>query len=604
MKAALAVVIAALVAGPVPAAVIDSPATPAPAREASEDEQSLGQIIGLLQSGRRDEAKEMLATFLMTREHHPVALEIQGTLALEENRLEAAEESLRRSLAVRPDSATATAKLGTVLMRRGDIAGGRVLLQKALKDDPSQPYPALQLARLEAAAGNYGAAIARYRGLIDGMPDGGQALTPFHLELADAYNAAKQYRDARALLAGRITDDLPAQARIASLRLAVWASIGLKDAEGAERDVRRLATLVPPGDRGLAVLAAQLDALKGDVESGADRLRAVQSPSSRPDPALTFALARLYAEHGKPHEAAEALRAAVDAMPREADPTLAITELATAMVEGGQPALAERTVEGYAARYPDRPRLGVMAASMQAARGDQAGAVARLAQIEQRTPDVAELHDLRAQILNGMGQPYAALASIRRAVQLDPQNINYWMSYSSIAHAVGGHRMMASAVAEGLKANPGNPDLLFDLALADDEEGRTDEANRKYREILKTDPQHVVTLVALARNLSAAPEGAEESKRLIASALQLRPDDPEIKAGYAMILHRGGDNRAALAILESLARAAPQDAMLQYRLAVVYRASGEEAKARAVGRTALSLGLGGAPAEELRGWIR
>jgi predicted Zn-dependent protease len=594
--------LAALIASPAPAAIIDPLAEPVSPREAGADEQSLGEIVRLLQTGRRDEAKEMLAAFLIARAHHPLALEIQGTLALEENRLEAAEESLRRALAAYPDSATIAAKLGAVLVRRGDIRGGRILLQKATKSDPSLPYAALQLARLEAAAGNRGAAIAQYRRLIDRLPGDGQALTPFHLELADVYNAARQYREARALLAGRIGDDLPQEARIAALRAAAQAGLGLKDAESAEREVQRLAALVPSNDRGFAVLAARLDALKGDVEAGANRLRAAQSGST--DPALTFAVARLYADNGKPREAAAVLQAAVNAMPRDADPTAAIRELATVLVEGGEAALAERTIAVYAARHSDLPRLAVMAASMEAARGDQLGALARLEQIERRAPELAELHDLRAQILNGMGRPQAALGSIRRAAQLDSRNIDYWMSYSAIAHAVGGHKLMAEALAEGLAANPGNPDLLFDLALADDEEGRTDEANRKYRQILDTDPQHVVTLVALARNLSVAPGGADEAKRLIAAALQLRPDDPEIKAGYALILHRGGDSRAALAILESLVRAAPRDAMLQYRLAVVYRASGEEVKALAVGRTALALGLGGAPAEELRAWVR
>jgi predicted Zn-dependent protease len=583
-------------AAPSSAATMDVPA-PVPPTASAVDRQ-LGAIIQLLQAGRRDEAKRELAAFLITNDHHALALEIQGTIALEENRLDAAEDSLRRSLAAQ-ESTTATAKLGAVRLRRGDLAGGRALLQKALQADPSQPYPTLELARLDAAAGNYGAAIARYRRLVSG-----DTLTALHIELADACLAAKQYRDARDIVAGRISESLPPVGQAEALRVAVRASIGLKDGESAERDLARLAKLVPATDRRFAVLAAELDALKGNVDAGAARLRAALSEGGPSEPALAFTLARLYAAGGKPNEAVEALDAAIAALPRAADPTVMIREVALVLVERGQTPLAERTVERYAANFPDRPGLGVLAASLLLARGDHVGALARLELIEARHPDTAELHDLRAQILSATGRPRQAIVSARRAARLDPQNIGYWISYSAIAHTIGGHKLMGEVLEQGLKANPGNPDLLFDLALADDEEGRTEEAARKYREILKTDPQHVVTLVALARNRSVAPGGAEEAKQSIAAALQFRPDDPEIKSDYAMVLHRGGDNRAALAVLESLARATPRDAMLNYRLATVYRAAGEQAKARAAGQAALSAGLRGAQADELRGWLR
>jgi predicted Zn-dependent protease len=582
---------------PAIAATMEAP-VPAVPQASDPDAQALGRIIGLLQAGRRDEAKRELAAFLITRDHHPLALEIQGTLALEENRLEAAEESLRRSLAAH-ESATATAKLGAVRLRRGDIAGGRALLQKALQADPSQPYPSLELARLDASVGNYGAAIAQYRRLVQG-----DTLTALHIELADAYIAAKQYREARDIVAGRISESLPPVGQAEALRVAIRAAIGLKDAESAERDLARLTKLVPESDRRVTILAAEFDALKGNVDAAVARLRAIQPQGGPQDSAIAFTMARLYAQGRKPQDAVASLDAAVAALPRNADPTPPVREILGLLAEGGQIALADRAVERYAARFPDRPGLGVLAASLLLARGDHVGALARLAQIEARSPDAAEVHDLRAQILNATGRPREAIVSARRAARLDPQNIGYWMSYSAIAHTVGGHKLMGEVLEQGLKANPGNPDLLFDLALADDEEGRTAEAASKYREILKTDPQHVVTLVALARNRSAAPGGAEEAKQAIAAALQLRPDDPEIKADYAMVLHRGGDNRAALAVLESLARATPRDAMLNYRLATVYRAAGEQAKARTAGQAALSAGLRGAPAEELRSWLR
>jgi tetratricopeptide (TPR) repeat protein len=592
---------AAALAASLPSADAEPPqeqAAPQPPRTVSVVEQALAEIVGLLQAGRRDEAKQLLAEFVGMFGIHPVSLEIEGTLALDENRLEEAESALRKSLAAQ-ESASATAKLGVVLLRRGDLREGRALLEKAARD-PAQSFAVLQLARLDAGLGNHGAAIAQYRRLLAATP----GLTPLHFELGEVYNAVGQYRETRALLAGRI-EGLPPAGRAAALRLAARASIGLRDAETAEREVALLSALLPGADFALVTLAAQLDALKGNVESGARRLRAAMTGAAAQDQPLRLALARLYASAGKVRpEAADAYSEVLTAMPQDADPEPIVRELASTLMGAGDAAGAERVFEAYASRYPDRPKLAVMAASLVAARGEFAEALARLAKIEGAGAPPPELYVLRAQIQRATGKPREAMEAARRAARIDPRNISYWTTYSSLAHDVGGHKLMAEAVAEGLEANPNNPDLLFDLALAEDEDGRPDEARRKYREILKTDPQHVATLTALARNLSAAPGGAEEAKRLIAAALQLRPDDPEIKADYAMVLHRSGDNRAALAVLESLARVTPRDAMLNYRLATVYRAAGDETKARAAGRAALSAGLAGAPAEELRSWVR
>jgi tetratricopeptide (TPR) repeat protein len=573
-----------------------------PPRAGSPVEQALGDIVALLQANRRDEARALLAQFVAAHGAHPVALEIEGTLALDEGRLAEAEEALRRSLAMQ-SSASATAKLGVVRLRRGAVAEGRDLLQKALAADPTQSLAAIELARLEASQGNYGGAIGLYRRLLNAHPAPPAVLTQLHLELAETYVAARQFREARAVLAGRMGDNVPPAMRAAALRIGARASLALKDAETAAREIGLLSVLAPPSDLGVATLAARLDALKGNVEGGASRLKTAMESVGTPGFPLHLALARYYAAADQTQPAADEFHAALAVLPPDTDPEPTVTELANVLLNGGDSRKVEQVFETYAARFPAHPRIAVMAASMIATR-DPTAALARLDKIQASGADLHELHFLRAQILAATGKPKEAIEAIRAATRLDPQNIKYWASYSSLAHTVGGHKMMAEVLKEGLKANPGNPDLLFDLALTDDEEGRPSEAERGYRQILKADPQHIPALIALARNRSAAPGGADEAKRLIAAALQLRPDDPEVKADYAMILHRTGDNRAALAILESLARGASKDAMLQYRLATVYRASGDEAKALAAGRTALSSGLTGPPAEELRKWVR
>ncbi|MDP6564842.1 MAG: tetratricopeptide repeat protein [Alphaproteobacteria bacterium] len=566
--------------------------------------ETLRHIISLLVDGKRKAAREAVEKFLNANPDHATALEILGTMELGDGRLKKAEAILRRSLELTPSSNSATAKLGVVRLRRGDAAGGRALLHRALSNDPTHLYALMHLARLETGLGNTGAALSYYRQMLAAQPDGGRVLTPFHIELADLYNRIGRFGQTKRLLLGRLTDKLPEPARIAGLRVAVAASIGLKDAATAERDLRRLGKLLPANDRRRVVLESRVANLKGDYPGAVATLEKARRETPKSALQFNVELARLHTTNGQPEPAAKAYQAAIASMAPDANVVPLIREYVAGLVEAGSVKDAESSLLAYIKRFPERPRIAVMLASFQAGRGDTKGALARLQGLEGNHPELAEVQELKARLLFSRGRSKDAFVAMQKAARLDPANIDYWISLSDLAHKVGGHEAVAPVLREGLAANPGHPDLLYDMALIDDEEGRKTAATRRFQAILKTRPDHVPTLISLSTNLAEAKRTAGAARQHIAHALQLRPDDPRVRSAYGWVLHRTGDNRAALAILQSLADAGSKDPIVHYRMARVHQALKQTDQARKSAKKALSMGYQGAGAEDLKAMLR
>jgi tetratricopeptide (TPR) repeat protein len=130
-------------------------------------------------------------------------------------------ERLRRFAEIHPESAAANYDYGIVLWRRQDREGAVKYLQHAIRLDPRLSDAHLQLGRIDAAGGNYTAAISEYRKAIEIDPD----LEEAHYGLYEAY---------------RITGDRPA----ANEELTRYKQLSALSSAKLEQERRRVLQFV------------------------------------------------------------------------------------------------------------------------------------------------------------------------------------------------------------------------------------------------------------------------------------------------------------------------------------------------------------------------
>lgn len=102
----------------------------------------------------------------------------------------------------------------------------------------------------------------------------------------------------------------------------------------------------------------------------------------------------------------------------------------------------------------------------------------------------------------------------------------------------------------GLKAQPEQPDLLYDIALIAERLQRTSEAETYLRRLVKLQPENPHALNALGYSLADRNLQLPEAYELISKASKLAPDNPFIMDSLGWVLFRQGKLKESASVLE------------------------------------------------------
>lgn len=105
-------------------------------------------------------------------------------------------------------------------------------------------------------------------------------------------------------------------------------------------------------------------------------------------------------------------------------------------------------------------------------------------------------------------------------------------------------------LAEGLSANPDQPDLLYEAAIAAEKAGRIEAVEPYLRRLIQIKPDQAHAYNALGYSLAERNERLDEAQQLIDKALELSPEDPFILDSKGWVLFRRGDANGALDVLK------------------------------------------------------
>ncbi len=214
------------------------------------------------------------------------------------------------------------------------------------------------------------------------------------------------------------------------------------------------------------------------------------------DPERLLEVASGLAMHGLGAEATETLERAARAAPE--DPAI-LVNLGVLRAAGGDPEGAATAYRAAIRLDPDRAlaRLDLGLALLEAGAVD--AAVIELERAVDLDPELAAAHaGLGRALMHRPGAGDRAEQSLSTALELDPRHRDARASLGQLFARGGRWDAAADALAIGVRHHPYDPDLLFDLANAQERAGRLAAARETLRRVLAIDPGDAEAREALA----------------------------------------------------------------------------------------------------------
>ena len=182
-----------------------------------QSEAQFKAAFQMAQSGRRDEAQQILQELLVKHPDHPDVLHLMGIILLESGCIAKAQHVLHAALTRRPEEAQFHYHYGLALVRTGDIAGAEKAFSGALALDPKFNDARYNLGKALKDQGDLESAAAVYQDLLDQMSACPKAL----YNLANLRLEMDQLTEAEALftnLLAKFPQHLDARTNLALLK--------------------------------------------------------------------------------------------------------------------------------------------------------------------------------------------------------------------------------------------------------------------------------------------------------------------------------------------------------------------------------------------------
>ncbi len=433
----------------------------------------------------------------------------------------------------KPDGLKARTQLARQWIEQGQAERGAVLLAEVLKENPSDNDALFLRAGQALTQGDAAAAIADLRAVLRDQP----ASVPVLQTLARAH----LFKGEADLALEAMQKAVEAAPHDAATRVAL---AGLLAEQGKKAQAREHLELVLKADpKSMAALETlfKLHAAEQDYVKAAQLAQRIQA--LQPGRGEYYAGLVLQAQN-KPEEAIARFEAALKAVPGAVEPLAALIKIRLAK---NQAALAEQ----------------------------------RLRQELARDDDNVVAHNLLGEVLLLQKKTAAAIVSLREAERLNPRLATPYRNLAA-AHLVQGEAQEAMAILrKGIAATGHDPGLVFALASYEENQGRADQAIVLYEKALDTRPGEAMFVNNLAMLLANYRKDKADLNRAMELSERLKGHaNPAYLDTLGWVYYRRGDVEAAVPVLESAAREAPDSPLLSYHLGMAYYQKGDHQAAR------------------------
>lgn len=191
-------------------------------------------------------------------------------------------------------------------------------------------------------------------------------------------------------------------------------------------------------------------------------------------------------------------------------------------------------------------------------------AEASLRQAIRVAPTFAKPYEDLGHVLLELRQPRAAADVLRNAVRLDPALEEGWFKLGKALARLGFGREADEAFEKSFALNPERGNLA--LAAEHHKEGRLEEAERLYRQILRANPRNFDAIRMLGRVALSAKRNAD-AERLFRRALRLAPDFTGAMMDLARVLKEQNRFEEAIDLHEKVIELEPKNPQAHFQLA-------------------------------------
>lgn len=208
------------------------------------------------------------------------------------------------------------------------------------------------------------------------------------------------------------------------------------------------------------------------------------------------------------------------------------------------------------------------------------------------TQDMMRVQSRRAGLLARQGRVDEARQLIRSLPERTPADAR--LKLNTEIQLLREHKLYQAAydlLAEALRSQPEDADLLYDQAALAERLGHAEEMERLLRRIIALKPDYHHAYNALGYALAERGTRLDEARQLILKALQFAPGDPLISDSLAWVEFRSGNLAEALALLQAAFKARP-DPEIAAHLGEVLWSMGQREQAIPIWKEGLRLDAG------------
>ena len=194
----------------------------------------------------------------------------------------------------------------------------------------------------------------------------------------------------------------------------------------------------------------------------------------------------------------------------------------------------------------------------------------------------------RAALLARQGQLEQGRALIRSAPELQADDSR--LKVNAETQLLRDNKQFQAAydvLQQAVHNNPGDPDYLYDLAMAAEKLDKLDEMERLLRQVIAAKPDYHHAYNALGYSLADRKMRLDEARDLVRKALEFAPNDPFILDSLGWVEFRSGHLTQALQILQG-AYQSRQDPEIAAHLGEVLWNLSQKKEAREVWNVGLS----------------
>ncbi len=242
-------------------------------------------------------------------------------------------------------------------------------------------------------------------------------------------------------------------------------------------------------------------------------------------------------------------------------------------------AAAERAARSVLDRYPDADPAQLVLAAARRRQGDIAAALDILRELVARQPDSADAQCEYGLALGAAGRGAEALVALRRATEIAPRHGTAWRALGDQLAAAGDAAGSEAAFARHLEVSAEHPEVIEAARLA--AAGELARAETLARELLKRHPTDVNAIRLLAE-IGIRVGQFDDAQKLLERCLELAPDFHVARHNYASLLYRRQRLPEALAQVERLLAAEPNNPNFRLLQGTVLVQKGDHVPALAI----------------------